>query len=100
MIKVEVKSTEVVTKSGVSARTNKPYSIREQVGVYAFLNDRDGKPNPYPTRITISLRDEQQPYETGLYTVAPESFYVDRFNALSLGLVLRPLSPAAAKAAA
>lgn len=99
MIKVEVKSTEVVTKSGVSARTNKPYSIREQVGVYAFLSDRDGKPNPYPTRITISLRDEQQPYDPGLYTVAPESFYVDRFNALSLGLVLRPLAQAAAKAA-
>lgn len=99
MIKVEVKSTEVVTKSGVSARTNKPYSIREQVAVYAFLFDRDGRANPYPTRVTISLRDEQEPYPVGLYTLAPESFYVDRFNALSLGLVLRPMAQPAAKAA-
>jgi len=94
MIKVEVKSIEVVTKSGTSARTGKPYSIREQVGVYAFLIDREGKPNPYPTRINLSLRDEQEPYPVGQYVLGAESFYVDRFNALSLGPVLRPLAQA------
>lgn len=91
MINIEVKSTEVSTKSGNSARTGKPYSIREQVGVYAFLHDRDGKPNPYPTRITVILRDEQEPYPVGLYTLAPESLYADRFAQLSLGPVLRPV---------
>ncbi|MDL1889327.1 helix-destabilizing protein [Nitrospirales bacterium NOB] len=91
MINIEVKSTEVSTKSGFSARNNKPYSIREQVAVYAFLHDREGKPNPYPTRISITLRDEQDPYPVGLYTLAPESLYADRFSQLSLGPVLRPL---------
>lgn len=100
MIKIEVKSIEVTTKSGVSARNNKPYSIREQVAVYAFLHDRDGKPNPYPTRISITLRDEQEPYPVGFYTLAPESLYADRFSQLSLGPVLRPMAQTAAAKAA
>lgn len=91
MINIEVKSTEVTVKSGNSARTGKPYSIREQQGVYAFLHDRDGKQSPYPTRISVTLRDEQEPYSVGMYTLAPESLYADRFNQLSLGPVLRPI---------
>lgn len=100
MIQIEVKSTEVTTKSGTSAKSGKPYSIREQVAVYAFLHDREGKPNPYPTRISISLRDDQEPYPVGLYTLAPESLYADRFSQLSLGPVLRPIAsqPALKKA--
>lgn len=100
MINIEVKSTEVTVKSGTSARTNKPYSIREQQGVYAFLHDRDGKQSPYPTRISVTLRDEQEPYPVGMYTLAPESLYADRFNQLSLGPVLRPIPGKAAIKAA
>ncbi|MCZ2152945.1 MAG: G5P family DNA-binding protein [Bryobacterales bacterium] len=92
MINIEVKSTEVIVKSGNSARTGKPYSIREQVAVYAFLHDRDGKPNPYPTRVSVTLRDEQEPYPVGLYTLAPESLYADRFAQLSLVPVLRSVA--------
>lgn len=89
-IKIEVSSDTVITRSGISARTGKPYSMREQEG-YAHTVGRDGQPSKYPQLIKITLGDNQSPYPAGLYTVSPESFYVDRFNALSLGLVLRPL---------
>ena len=98
-IKIEVSTDAVITRSGISARTNKPYSIREQEA-YAHTVDRDGVISKYPQRIKITLGDNQAPYPPGLYTVAPESFYVDRFDSLSLGLVLRALSAAAQPKAA
>lgn len=80
MIKIEVKSTETTTKSGTSGKTGKPYSIREQVACYAFLTDRKRQPNAYPTRINVTLEDGQPPYEPGVYTIAEESLYADRFG--------------------
>jgi hypothetical protein len=98
-IKIEVKTTEVSTKSGTSAKTGKPYSIREQEA-WAYTTDRDGRPHPYPQRIRITLGDDQPPYPTGLHTLSPASFFVDRFGGLALGPVLQPLGAVpAAKAA-
>lgn len=98
MIKIEIQSAEVRVKSGTSARTGKGYQIREQDG-YAHTFDRQGKPNPYPVRLAITLGDDQQPYAPGMYTLAPESLYTNRFNQLEIAPVLRPVSPALAKAA-
>lgn len=98
MIKIEVTSAEVRTKSGTSARTGKPYNIREQ-DAYAYTVGRDGQPQKYPQKIVINLGDDQAPYPLGMYQPAAESFYVDRFGGLSLGLVLKPLPVSAAKAA-
>ncbi len=95
-IKIEVSSDVVETRSGISARNNKPYSMREQEA-YAHTVDRDGVISKYPQKIKVTLRDNQPPYAPGFYTVAPESFYVDRFDSLSLGLVLRALPAAAAQ---
>lgn len=89
-IKIEVKTTEVQTKSGTSAKSGKPYSIREQEA-WAYTTDREGKPHPYPQRIRLTLGDDQQPYPVGLHTLGPASFYVDRFSGLALGPVLVPL---------
>lgn len=97
MIKIEINSAEVRVKSGTSARTGKPYSIREQDG-WAHTCDRQGKPNQYPVRVSISLGDDQAPYAPGTYTLAPESLYTNRFNQLEISPVLRPV-PAAMKAA-
>lgn len=97
-IKIEVSSTAIKTKSGVSTRTNKPYSIREQEA-YAYSVDRDGNPHKYPQQIKITLGDDQAPYTPGNYTIAPESFFVDRFGSLSLGLILKPLVAQTARAA-
>lgn len=98
MIKIEINSAEVRVKSGTSARTGKPYSIREQEG-YAHTFDRHGKPNQYPVRMTILLGDDQAPYAPGAYTLAPESLYTNRFGQLEISPVLKPINAAALKAA-
>jgi hypothetical protein len=99
MIKIEISSASVDVKSGVSARTGKPYSIREQQG-FAYIVDRDGNPQRYPEKIRINLRDDQPPYAVGNYAVDARSFYVDRFDNLALGLVLRSVAPVTAAKAA
>lgn len=91
MIKIEIDNAEVKTKSGISAKTGKPYQIREQKG-YAFLCDRDGRPNKHPSSLIISLGDEQAPYPVGFYTVSPASFYTDRFDNLAVSLRLVPMA--------
>lgn len=95
-IKIEVASASFETRSGVSARTGKPYSMKEQEA-FAYTVSRDGELSKYPQRIKITLNDNQGPYPVGFYTVAPESFYVDRFDSLTLGLILRPLQAAASQ---
>jgi hypothetical protein len=99
MIKIEITSAEVRTKNGTSARTGKPYSIREQDG-YAHTYDRSGKPNHYPVRLSISLGDEPQPYPPGVYSLLPDSLYTNRFNQLEISPVLKPLQPAQVSKAA
>lgn len=95
MIKIEIESAEVKTKSGVSARTGKPYSMREQKG-YAYTVDQSGKPNKYPNTLVLTLRDEQPPYQPGLYTLAAASLYTNKFDQLEISPVLMPFAPASA----
>lgn len=99
MIKVEVQSAEVISKSGTSAKTGKPYSIREQAA-YAYLYDRNGNAEPHPRPIRIGLDDGQNPYSPGNYLLTPESIFVGGFGELKFGRVkLRPLANAAQKVA-
>ena len=93
MIKIEIQSAEVKVKSGTSARTGKPYNIREQAG-FAFTHSRDGKPNSDPVKVAIVLGKDQQPYPPGVYQLAPESFYINRFDQLEITPVLKPLASA------
>lgn len=88
-LRIQVESIDVDTKSGTSARTGKPYSIREQTA-WAYLFDRSGKPNPHPTKIRITLGDDQSPYPVGMYQLADSSFFADRFGGLTLGPILQP----------
>lgn len=90
MIKIEIKSTDINTKSGVSGKTGKPYTIREQSG-YAHTHDRDGKLFEYPVQMKVSLQDGSQPYAPGFYTLAPESLYTNGFQQLAITPVLKPL---------
>lgn len=94
MIKIEVASEEVTTRQSRKSdpRTNQPYVFHEQEA-FAFVAGRDGQPQRYPQRIRITLDDRQDAYKPGLYVLAPESVYVDRFGGLSLGrVVLRPMA--------
>jgi len=98
MIKIEIQSTDLLTKSGVSAKTGRPYNMREQ-SAWAHTCDRNGKPNPYPVRLALMLNDDQSAYAPGLYTLAPESLYTDKFNQLQIFPILKPLVQQAKQAA-
>lgn len=90
MWKVEVEKTVIETKNGVSPRTGKPYSIREQEGwLYAF--DGEGQPYRHPQKIAVMVPDSQpNPYPGGLYFVHPGSVYVDKWGQASLKVRLMP----------
>ncbi len=90
MFKVNVSSVAIHTRNGISPRTGKPYSMREQTG-WIYLVDQEGKPNPHPTQITLLLDDQQAPYAIGDYMVKPSSFYVARFGKLSVNIELEPV---------
>lgn len=99
MIKIEVSTSVFDQKQGVSARTGKPYSIREQEA-WAYLSDRDGKLQPHPQRIRITLADGDAPYQPGMYQLHPSSIYVGDFSQLNIRARLRPMQPAAGVRAA
>lgn len=90
---VEVNSEEVRTKSGTSAKTGRPYSIREQEG-WLFLPDQ-----PYPQKVKLNLEDGEQPYKPGRYGIAPRSFYVGKFGDMQVRLQLDRSKVADLKAA-
>jgi hypothetical protein len=92
MIRIEIQSDTVEPFSGISQKTGKPFSMRNQFG-YAFLTDAMGQPLPYPTKIKISLGDLQPPYPVGNYTILPASLFVDKYDKLAIGsLSLKSLS--------
>lgn len=84
MWKVEVEKAVIAVKSGTSARTQKPYQIREQEAwLYAF--DENGQPYKHAQKISIMVPDAQaNPYPVGLYFVHPGSVYVDKWGQASL----------------
>lgn len=100
MIRIEVKSAEVHTKSGTSSKTGKPFQIAEQEA-WGLFYDQNGKPHPYPQKIRITLDDGRAPYPVGNYQLAPESLYPDRFGQITIRAKLQPVAStlSAAKAA-
>lgn len=72
MLKLELKSAEVDTKSGTSKRGN-AYSVRLQRG---WLH----VPGSYPQLVEFRLRDGQEPFQAGFYEVGPGCYEVDRFR--------------------
>lgn len=79
---IEITDTTVSTRSGTSARTNKPYTINEQT---AYVHK---KGQVYPEKISINLEQNQPPYSAGKYTLDDRSFYVDRYGSIAVRPVL------------
>lgn len=92
MLTIEIESTELQIKSGTSARTNKPYQIREQTA-YVHIPG-----NKYPQPIKLTLEDDAQPYAPGKYQLGDNSFFVGRFNDLQMRPRLVPVVAAARQA--
>lgn len=89
---VEIQTADFTTKAGNSARTGKPYAIREQVGYVKFSNQ------PYPVQIKLTLEDNAAPYAPGKYVLGENSFFVGRFGDLQVRPRLVP-APAAVRQA-
>jgi len=91
-IQIEIASAEVETRSGVSTRDGKQqdWRIREQK---AYLKLPHFK---YPQEISIRLEGDNAPYAEGSYSLASESFYIDKFRKLQIGrLNLEPIAQSA-----
>jgi hypothetical protein len=97
MIRIEVKTTEVVTRTGPRKDGSGEWKIRSQ-DAWAFTYDQTGKQRPYPERISLQLDDQQLPFQIGTYELNLSSIYVGDFGRLMMG---RPqLTPVAAVKAA
>ena len=96
MIRIEVVNVIPDTKNGVSAKSGKPYSIREQEA-WAYTYNAQGTLNPHPQKIKIILEDAQQPYPAGQYMLDASSLYVGKFDSLMIGRVKLLAKPVAAK---
>jgi len=77
MLSIEVKSEQTVRKSGVSKR-GKDYNFLQQVA-YAHLPSK-----PFPVEMTVVIDADSTPYKVGMYSLHPESVYVDRYGSLQL----------------
>ena len=88
MLKIEVKTTEISTRSG--NKNGRDWTIRTQEA-YAHIQNRNGNPAPYPEKILLNLdngngsRAPQAPYAAGTYYLSDSSIYVGDFSALRLG---------------
>lgn len=97
MLKIQVETEMIDTKAGTSAKTGKDYCIREQEA-WMFGVGRDGKPQPHPQRIKLTLDDDQKgPYPIGAYTLDPSSLYVDRFGQIAIRARLKAVAAASAQ---
>lgn len=83
MLKLEFKTSEVVSRSGV--KNGKDWSMRTQ-DAWITMREQNGTLRPMPERFTLVLQDKQEPYEIGTYDFDVEaSLYQGDFNALRLG---------------
>lgn len=95
MFKLTIEKEQIETKSGVSRRTGREYSIREQ---QAFVE----LPNGERRAITVQHEDGDQPLKAGQYEPKESAGYVGRFGTLEVSTRARHWQPviAAAKRAA
>lgn len=90
MLKIEVKTNQVETFSGISKKTGNPFSISKQEG---WLHGKDA----YPVKLELMLKDENKPYQTGFYRLdIDQSIYLDRNGRLSISPVLVSIAEKAA----
>lgn len=99
-ILIEIKSTQT-RKRTINPKKEgaRPFDIHEQTA-WAHFVGRDGTPNPYPERITLTLdRDNPVPYAEGSYMLAPSSFYKGAFDQLEVSPRLVPAKRSQTQAA-
>lgn len=97
MIRIDVHDTAVRQYSGISKRTQKPFTMHFQT-VYGHFFSREGKAEPHPQKFELILdKDEQgnaKAYAPGSYLLHPSSVYLDRQGDLTISPRLVPASAA------
>lgn len=98
MIKVQVTSSAVRRMTGNAKATGKPYDMSFQ-DAWFFLSDRDGAPDPHPTKVEVNLPKDKDGaalfYAPGEYLLHPSSIYVDSKGRLSVApRLVRATAPA------
>lgn len=88
MFKVTIENERIETKSGVSRRTGRDYSIAEQP---AFVE----MPNGERHLITIQHEAGDQPLKAGQYQPKDSAGYVGRFGSLEVSTRARHWQPVA-----
>lgn len=73
-MRLEIKSTDVRNKSGVSKKTGKSYSFNIQTA-YVKLDKE-----PYPVRCNVTLFDDDSPLAIGYYDRVEDYTYVDKYG--------------------
>jgi hypothetical protein len=100
MIKVQITSSAVRRMQGNAKGTGKAYDMSFQ-DAWMFLTDRDGKPDPYPTKVEVMLPKDKDGaalfYAEGNYQLHPSSVYVDQNGRLALSPRLVALAAPPAK---
>ena len=101
MLRIEIKSVstgeQLLSPNASKAQTFTPFTKVSQTGFVLGLVDRNGAPEPYPVKVSIDLGTKEKgfraAYAVGLYDVSDASFFVGRYDDLSLGsLFLSPVS--------
>jgi hypothetical protein len=95
MLKVEIDSTSLNERKGISSKTQRPYHLRMQTA-YLHIVDQDGKPAKYPEKFELMLDADQAAYPVGFYLLHPSAISVDD-GRLAVSPRLVP-APAASKA--
>lgn len=95
MIKATVYSAETRELSGIGKTSGKPYRMAIQT-VYLHLFDRQGRLEPVPTKLELTLEEDRQTnmpkvYQPGEYELHPSSFYMGKFG-LEVAPKLVPLT--------
>lgn len=76
-ISISIREAKIDTKTGVSRRTGKPYSISEQAGFVTL-------PNGETRRITLQHEEGDAPLQPGDYVPLASAVWVGDFGALSI----------------
>jgi hypothetical protein len=94
MLNIVVTKPEIRELKGTGKTSGKPYHLRIQTA-HAYMLDADGVQSEFPEKFEIMLREADQPYPRGKYTLHPASLAV-KDGRLTVGDVrLVPAAPAA-----
>jgi len=91
MIRIEIESTKLNQRSGVSKETQKPYSMQEQMALMFRQGER------YPEKIKLTLDKDSSAYPVGHYMLSDESFELSRFAGIQIRPRLIPMASAVAE---